>query len=311
MNTKKYAENLSYRSISDELKKIYGSKVYKLSLSSGCTCPNRDGSISYGGCSFCSEGGSGDFAAPFLPLDEQLRLAKEKIEAKLPKNLKEKDRKYIAYFQSFTNTYGDTLRLESLYTEAVNREEIVILSVGTRPDCLEDDKLEMLTRLNKIKPVWVELGLQTIHEATAERINRGYVLPVFEDAYERLTAAGLKVIVHVILGLPGESREDMLGTVSYLAGLSPVLFGIKLQLLHVLKGTRLASEYEAEPFKIMSLEEYAETVVECIKLLPEETIIHRITGDGPKSLLIEPAWSADKKKVLNTLNRKIREAGIK
>ena len=296
-----------YHSISDELKKKYGSKIYRLSLTSGCTCPNRDGKIAYGGCSFCSEGGSGDFATPFLPIDEQIRLAKEKIASKMPKDLGEEDRKYIAYFQSFTNTYGETERLRKLYTETIERDDIVILSIGTRPDCLEDDKLSMLSELNRIKPVWVELGLQTIHEKIAESFGRGYTLDVFEDAYRRLTEAGLKVIVHVILGLPGESRENVLATVKYLAGLKPTLFGIKLQLLHVLDGTRLAKEYEKEPFKIMSLPEYCELVVECLRILPEETTVHRITGDGPKKLLIEPKWSADKKRVLNTLNKMIRE----
>ncbi len=296
-----------YHSISDELKKEYGCKVYRLSLSAGCTCPNRDGKISYGGCSFCSEGGSGDFAAPFLPVDEQIAIAKEKIAAKLPKKSEEGKVKYIAYFQSFTNTYGDTKRLEGLFTETIEREDIAILSVATRPDCLEDDKLEMLKRLNEKKPVWIELGLQTIHEKTAEGFNRGYRLKVFEESYKRLAAAGIKVIVHVILGLPGESREEMLETIKYLAALQPVLFGIKLSLLHVLRGTRLAREYEKAPFKIMSLEEYCELVADCLRILPEETTVHRITGDGPKKLLIEPKWSADKKRVLNELNRVIKE----
>lgn len=294
-----------YHSISDELKKKYGGKVYRLSLSSGCTCPNRDGKLSYGGCTFCSEGGSGDFAAPFLPIDKQIEEAKKKVADKLGK--KQEKEQYIAYFQSFTNTYGETERLEKLYTETIIRDDIVGLSIATRPDCLPADKLEMIGRLNKIKPVWVELGLQTIHEKTAERINRGYALPAFELSYAALKKLGTEVIVHVILGLPGETREDMLDTVKYLSRLTPTLDGIKLQLLHVLKGTQLAKEFEKEKFHILSLSEYSELVTDCIKLLPEETIVHRITGDGPKKLLIEPAWSADKKRVLNCLMQKFRE----
>ncbi len=292
---------MKYRTFSDELKSMFGGKVYKLSLSSGCTCPNRDGTVGTGGCTFCSEGGSGDFAAPFLPLCEQIPVAKQRV-ARKAGDL------YLAYFQSFTNTYGDTVRLRELYKEALSYPEIVGLSVGTRPDCLEPDKVEMLAGLNREKPVWVELGLQTIHEASALRIHRGYPLDVFEDAYARLKEAGLRVVVHVILGLPGESRAMMLETVRYLAGLKPVLDGIKLQALHVLEGTALAEEYRREPFPIMSLEEYCELIVDCLALLPEETVVHRLTGDGPKRLLIAPMWSADKKRVLNTLHRRIEEA---
>ncbi|MGI6117630.1 MAG: TIGR01212 family radical SAM protein [Bilifractor sp.] len=299
---------MKIRTISEELKKTYGVKVYKLSLSSGCTCPNRDGTLGTGGCSFCSAGGSGDFAAPFLPLEEQLRVARQRVDAKIPASVPEDRRRYIAYFQSYTNTYGDADRLRKLYTETIRRKEIVILSVGTRPDCLPPEQMEMLRELNRIKPVWVELGLQTIHERTAERIGRGYSFPVFEKAYRELTDAGITVIVHIILGLPGESREDMLETVRCLADLRPVLPGIKIQLLHILKGTRLAEEYErgAEDIHILTLGEYCSLVADCLELLPEETVIHRLTGDGPKRLLVEPKWSGDKKRVLNALNREIR-----
>ena len=192
--------------------------------------------------------------------------------------------------------------------ETIKRPEILILSIGTRPDCLPDESIQMLKELSSIKPVWVELGLQTIHEKTAQRIHRGYTLPVFEDAVRKLKAAGLTVIVHVILGLPGEKHEDMYETVQYLSDMRPRPDGIKLQLLHVLKGTKLADEFKADPFHIMTLEEYTEVVVHCLQILPPEMIIHRITGDGPKKLLIQPEWSADKKKVLKTLNRAIREA---
>ena len=309
--------------LSDYLKKTFGSKVYKLSLSSGCTCPNRDGTIGRGGCTFCSEGGSGDFAAPFLPVKEQIRLAREKVDGKFPSGIAPEERKYIAYFQSFTNTYGDPDRLRKLYEEAIKQPEIAALSIGTRPDCLvvtdsspealagkidQDKILEMLEDLNRVKPVWVELGLQTIHEKTAEKIHRGYKLETFEKAYRELKARNLAVIVHLILGLPGETGEDMLESVRYLSRLSPALDGIKLQLLHVLQGTELAEEYRKDHFPVMTMEQYTDLVVECLKLLPRETVIHRMTGDGPRSILIEPKWSTDKKRVLNILKKKIAEA---
>ncbi|MBQ5445979.1 MAG: TIGR01212 family radical SAM protein [Lachnospiraceae bacterium] len=296
---------MKYISLSDHLKNKYGTKVYKISLQSGCSCPNRDGTVSTGGCTFCSEGGSGDFAAPLLPVKEQIRLAKMRVESKMPKSLEAKDRKYIAYFQSFSNTYGDPEKLRKLYLEAIEDESIVGLSIGTRPDCLGKEILDMLQEINNIKPVWIELGLQTINEKTAEHINRGYRLEVFEKAYRDLKKRNIEVIVHVILGLPGEEKEDMLNTVRYLANLTPALDGIKLQLLHVLKNTKLAEEYEKEHFKILTMEEYTDLVVDCLKILPKNTVIHRMTGDGPRKLLIEPLWSLDKKRVLNTLHKKI------
>ncbi len=296
---------MKYISLSDHLKNKYGIKVYKISLQSGCSCPNRDGTVSTGGCTFCSEGGSGDFAAPLLPVKEQIRLAKMRVESKMPKSLEAKDRKYIAYFQSFSNTYGNPEKLRKLYLEAIEDESIVGLSIGTRPDCLGKEILDMLQEINNIKPVWIELGLQTINEKTAEHINRGYKLEVFEKAYRDLKKRNIEVIVHVILGLPGEEKEDMLNTVRYLANLTPALDGIKLQLLHVLKNTKLAEEYEKEHFKILTMEEYTDLVVDCLKILPKNTVIHRMTGDGPRKLLIEPLWSLDKKRVLNTLHKKI------
>lgn len=296
---------MNYLSLSDYLKNKYGTKVYKLSLTSGCTCPNRDGKISTGGCIFCSEGGSGDFAAKGLDMDTQIKAARQLVDAKIPDKIPMDQRKYIAYFQSFTNTYGDQQRLMSLFEEVLSYSEIVGLSIGTRPDCLSDEMISFLSKLNKKKEVWVELGLQTIHEDTATLINRGYKLPVFEDAYRRLTEVGLKVVVHVILGLPGESDEDILETVDYLAKLQPTLFGIKLQLLHVLKGTKLAKMYEEAPFHIYELDEYCELVGKCLMLLPKETVIHRLTGDGPKKLLIAPLWSGNKKLVMNTMRKYI------
>lgn len=296
-----------YISLSDFLKKKYGTKVYKISLTSGCSCPNRDGYISTGGCTFCSAGGSGDFAAPLLPISEQIEIAKQKIDAKFSNKIKDSDKRYIAYFQSFTNTYGNPEYLEQIFQKTINYPEIVALSIGTRPDCLDDDILEMLKRLNRQKEVWIELGLQTIHEKTAKHINRGYPLSTFKNTYDKLKKAGITVIVHVILGLPGETEDNILETIKYLSNLSPTLDGIKLQLLHVLNGTELAREYEENPFHIFSLDEYCQLVGKCLKLLPKETVIHRITGDGPKKLLIAPLWSADKKRVLNTLNKYIRD----
>lgn len=296
--------------LSDYLRNIYGTKVYKLSLSSGCTCPNRDGTLSLGGCTFCSEGGSGDFAAPFLPIREQIALARERVEKKLPGGIPERDRKFIAYFQSYTNTYGDTGRLAALYEEAISQPEIVILSVGTRPDCIDAEKLAMLVDLNRRKPVWVELGLQTIHDRTALAVNRGYPLSVFADTYQRLKEAGLAVIVHLIFGLPGETKEDMLDSVRYLAALPAPPDGVKLQLLHVLRGTALGAQYERAPFPTLSLEQYTDLIVESLQILPRDCVIHRITGDGPKRLLLAPLWSADKKRVLNHLHRALAEAGL-
>ncbi len=289
------------RFISDVLKEQYGEKIYRLSLSSGCTCPNRDGTVGVGGCTFCSEGGSGDFATVPAPIGEQIEKAKELVSRKT------KGTHFIAYFQSYTNTYGDINRLRELYRETIEREDIVILSIGTRPDCVSDEVIAMLSELNRIKPVWVELGLQTACDATAERINRCYPRSVFEDAYRRLKAAGITIIVHLIFGLPGESEADMLNSVRYLAGLNPAPDGVKLQLLQILRGTKLGEEYLKNPWPVMTITEYAELLKKALGLLPEETVIHRITGDGPKKLLIEPQWCADKKNVMNTLHKKLSE----
>ena len=287
------------RRLSEVLLQQYGEKVYKLSLSSGCTCPNRDGTLGVGGCTFCSEGGSGDFAAACAPIEKQLEEAKARIRQKTDA------RRFIAYFQSYTNTYGDLDRLEALYTETLRHEEIEILSLGTRPDCLGEDVLAMLERLNAIKPVWVELGLQTIHERTAKAVHRGYDLSAFEEGYHALKALGLTVIVHVIFSLPGETKEDMLDTVRYLASLDPPPDGVKLQMLHVLRGTQLGADYEKEPFPLLTMEEYAELVAQSVRILPEKTVIHRLTGDAPGKLLLAPEWTRNKKRVLNAVNREI------
>ena len=294
-----------YHSLDYELKKIFGKKVYKLALDGGMTCPNRDGTLGRGGCIFCSTGGSGDFAEKQAgSLREQADLAKARVSRKISGD----DAAYIAYFQSYTNTYAPLSYLKQLFSEAISLPEICALSIGTRPDCLPDETVELLSRLNKEKPVWIELGLQTIHEDTAKLIRRGYALPVFEDAYRRLKAAGLTVIVHVILGLPGESRARMLETVNYLGKLH--VDGIKLQLLHVLKGTDLADLYASGGFHTLELPEYLELIGDCLKILPQETVIHRISGDGPKSILIAPEWSGNKRLVLNSIAQYLKEHHI-
>ena len=293
---------MKIRTLSEKLKEEYGEKVYRLALSSGCTCPNRDGTIGYGGCTFCSGSGSGEFASKPATIDIQIEEAKKLIRKKTDA------RKFIAYFQSYSNTYGDIHHLREMYRAAIGRDEIVILALGTRPDCLKSEIMDLLQELNEIKPVWIELGLQTIHERTAERIHRGYSLPVFEDAYNRLKKAGLDVIVHVILGLPGETEQDMLETVGYMGRMEPALDGIKLHMLQVLRDTPMGEEYLKTPFPIMTLDEYCDLVVRCLKLLNPKTVIHRMTGDGPKSLLMEPVWCADKKRVINTLYKRIEEA---
>lgn len=294
--------------LSDYLKKIYGQKIYKLTLSSGCACPNRDGTLGYGGCTFCSAGGSGEFACNIFSeedIDDQIAKAKKRVISKLPSDVRPEDQRFIAYFQSYTNTYGDTERLRRIYERVIRRDDIVILSVGTRPDCIDDEKLKMLSDLNRIKPVWTELGLQTADDATARLIHRGYPTSVFDECNKRLGAAGISVITHVIFGLPGESREDMLDTIRHLAGLSPKPAGIKIQMLNILKGSRMAEEYLRDPFPQMTMEEYTDLVVLALRILPENTVIHRMTGDGPRRLLISPEWVTDKKRVMNMLRKKI------
>lgn len=296
---------MKINSASEYYKKRFGTKVYRLSLSAASTCPNRDGKVSFGGCTFCSQGGSGDFAETDEDVLLQIEKAKKRVDAKFPSKIKSQDRKYIAYFQSFTNTYGPLDKLEKIFTTAASQKEICALSIGTRPDCLGPEVLEMLKKVNSIKPVTVELGLQTIHQKTADAVNRGYDLKVFEKAYKDLKDINIEVIVHVILGLPGEGEKEMLETISYLSHLRPVLDGIKIQLLQVLEGTVMGEGFKKNPFKIYSMEEYCSLVIKCLKLLPQETVIHRMTGDGPKRILIEPAWSGDKKRVLNYLNKLI------
>lgn len=289
-----------YHSLDYELKETYGEKVYRISLNGGMTCPNRDGTIGHGGCIFCSEGGSGDFAeASNLSITEQIAEGKKKLQSKT--NCK----KFIAYFQAYTNTYGPVEYLRRIFMEAISQPEIVVLSIATRPDCIDDEILSLLCELNTIKPVWIELGLQTIHEPTAHLIRRGFTLSCYEECVNKLLSAQLTVVTHVILGLPGETISQMLETVNYIAHSG--IHGIKLQLLHVLKNTTMADMFIDEPFPIFSMDAYCKLIVDCICRLPEEMVIHRITGDGPRSLLIEPMWSTDKKKVLNTIQKEFRQ----
>lgn len=289
-----------YYSLDAMYRQRFGEKVYKITLNGGMTCPNRDGTIGSGGCIFCSAGGSGDFAGDAsLPIPVQIRQQIRSIREKRPV------RRFIAYFQAYTNTYAPVEYLKQIFWEALRHPDIAGLSIGTRPDCLPKETLDLLEDLNSEKPVWVELGLQTIHERTACYIRRGYPLSVYDEAVEKLKKIPVHVIVHVILGLPGETAEEMRETVSYVG--KSGADGIKLQLLHVLKDTDLEKEYLAGRCRVMGMEEYASLVADCIALLPERMVIHRMTGDGDKRTLLAPKWSADKKRVLNTLRRAIAE----
>lgn len=289
-----------YYSLNEYCKQTFGNKVYRLSLNAGCSCPNRDGHLSYGGCTFCSEGGSGDFAADYnVSISAQIAEAKTRIRKKTDCD------KFIAYFQAYTNTYAPISHLRRVFTEAINEPEIVALSIGTRSDCLSDEILDLLEELSHTKPVWIELGLQTIHNQTHAKLNTHTTVEMYDDAVSRLQARGIPVITHVILGLPGETTEMMKETISHVAAL-PVA-GIKLQLLHILKGTKLALEYEDEPFPLFKLEEYCDFIVDCLEIMPSNIVVHRLTGDGPRKLLIAPLWSTDKKRVLNTIHKRLKE----
>lgn len=290
---------MKYTTLNSYLKNKFGCKVYKLAIDGGFTCPNRDGTLGTRGCIFCSRGGSGEFAeSKKKSVTQQIDDGKKRVEKKI------KDGKYIAYFQAFTNTYAPICKLKSLYTEAINHPDIVALSIGTRPDCLGDDVLELLDEMNKIKPVFVELGLQTIHENTAQYIRRGYPLEVYDKAVDDLHKIGINVVTHLIIGLPGESEQDILQSVEYVCQKTD---GIKLQLLHILEGTDLADEYRECKVDVLSLEEYTSIIKHCVEIIPDNVVIHRLTGDGAKKDLIAPLWSADKKHVLNTINKAIGE----
>lgn len=302
MNPRRMWGDKPYYSLNHYLKEKYGQRIYKLSLNGGMSCPNRDGTLATGGCIFCSQGGSGDFAADARltiteQIESQIAVMQSKNDSPTEENL------YIAYFQAYTNTYGELTYLRKIFYEAINHPSVIILSIATRPDCLNLEILDLLQELNQIKPVWIELGLQTIHEKTATFIRRGYPLSCFDTAIDLLAWRGLTTIVHVILGLPGESAKDILQTIEYL-NTKPIQ-GIKLQLLHILRGTALADL--ADEIDLYSMEEYALLLKDCINALRPDIVIHRITGDGPKELLIAPTWSLNKKKVLNYIHKILKE----
>ncbi len=287
---------MEYYSLNRYLRDTFGDKVYKLSLDAGFTCPNRDGTIDTMGCIFCSKGGSGDFAENSkLSITEQIEQGKKRVERKI------KSGKYIAYFQAFTNTYAPVELLREKYYEAINHKDIVAISIATRPDCLGKEVIALLDELNKIKPVFVELGLQTIKEESANYIRRGYPLSVYDKAVNDLKEIGVNIVVHVILGLPNETKQDMLNTVKYVCDSGAN--GIKLQLLHILRGTDLADEYYKGNIKVLEPDEYLDIIKSCVEIIPRNVVIHRLTGDGAKKDLIAPLWSADKKRVLNAINR--------
>ena len=287
---------MEYLSFNKYLREAFGDKVYKISLNAGFSCPNRDGKIDTKGCIFCSKGGSGDFAEnKNLSITEQIENGKRRVEKKISSG------KYIAYFQAFTNTYAPIEVLREKFYEAINHKDIVAVSIATRPDCLSDEVIDLLDELNKIKPVFVELGLQTIHEESAKYIRRGYTLDVYDEAVKKLKAIGVNIVVHIILGLPNESKNDMLESVEYVcrSGIN----GIKLQLLHILKDTDLAEEYERGNIRALEFDEYLDIIKSCVEIIPKDIVIHRLTGDGAKKDLIAPLWSADKKRVLNAINK--------
>lgn len=289
-----------YHSLDYMLRERFGEKVYKVTLNGGMSCPNRDDKIGTRGCIFCSAGGSGDFAAnAALSITDQIESQISILSQKRPIH------KYIAYFQAYTNTYAPVEYLEKIFTEAISHPKIVALSIGTRPDCLSPEIVALLSRLNKQKPVWIELGLQTIHESTARYIRRGYPLCVFDDAVKRLRKENIEVIVHTILGLPGENTADILETMEYLNHMD--IQGIKLQLLHVLRGTDLAADYEKGLFQTYERDEYISLLINCLEHLRPDMVIHRITGDGPKDLLIAPLWASRKREVLNMLHHRMKE----
>lgn len=295
---------MAFRSLNQAMQERFGCKVYKLALDGGMTCPNRDGTVGERGCIFCSDVGSGEFAAPACgSISAQITQAKARVEKK------NKGGKYIAYFQSFTNTYGPFSYLEKIFWEAIEPDEIVALSIATRPDCLGPEVLALLSSLNERKPVWVELGLQTIHPNSARYIRRGYDLEVYDRAVRQLKEAGIEVITHVILGLPGETREQMLQTVRYVG--QSGADGIKLQLLHVLEGTDLARDWREGKVPVMELEDYVLLLEDCLAVLPPELVVHRLTGDGHKRDLLAPLWTGDKKRVLNTINQMFARDGVR
>ena len=292
-----------YYSLDYYIKETFGEKIYKIALDGGMSCPNRDGKIGTGGCIFCSAGGSGDFAGDrSVSIKEQLIAGKELI------SKKHTGSSYIAYFQAYTNTYAPVDYLEQIFTEAIAESDVKVLSIATRPDCLSPEILDLLKRLNQIKPVWIELGLQTIHKESSDFIRRGYELDVFEKAVYDLNEIGVSVIVHTILCLPNETTEKMLETIQYLNTLP--IDGIKLQLLHILKHTDLAKYYEEKPFFLPNMEDYFKLLGILLCHLRPDIVVHRLTGDGPKNLLIAPLWTGNKRLVLNNMQKYFKDADI-
>lgn len=290
---------MKQKTFNELMKERFGGKVYRLALSTGCSCPGRDRGTP---CIFCSAEGSGDFAAPaLLSVSGQIGHAKKLVAGKLSGNFAG----YMAYFQSFTNTYGPVEKLRRIFLEAANHPEILAISIATRPDCLPEEMVEMLSEVNAVKPLTVELGLQTANEKTAEFLQRGYKNEVFEDAVRRLREKGIEVVVHLIVGLPGETVRDCLATAKYLSDL--LVDGVKIQVLQVLSDTKLAELTKGDPSLVprISLEEYTDIVKQMLKVLPETVTVHRLTGDPPKKLLISPLWTADKKKVLNYMKKEL------
>lgn len=278
------------------IRDTFGEKLYKISLNAGTTCPNRDGKAGTGGCIFCSASGSGDFSEDaVMSIDEQIELAKKRISGKC------KCDRYIAYFQSYTNTYGDVDALREKFLAAARRDDIAAVSIASRPDCFVPEVIDMIKDIIAVKPVWIELGLQTANDRTAQLINRCYDISVYDETMNRLRELGVHIIVHMIIGLPGETKEDMIDTVRYIVRSGAN--GIKLQLLHVLRGTVLEKMYEEGVFRALTFAEYADILCDCLKELPPDMVVHRFTGDGPKNILVAPLWSADKKRVINDLNR--------
>lgn len=288
-----------YNNLNSFLRSKFNDKVFKISLDAGFTCPNRDGSIGTGGCIFCSPRGSGDFAGTCSDLVQQFEEVKEMM------NKKWKNGKYIVYFQAYTNTYADVETLKEKYYSVLNLEGVVGIAIATRPDCLNSEILDLLEEIGKQKYLWVELGLQTIHQNTADLINRGYPLETYIKAVQELKKRNIDVVTHVILGLPGESREDMLQTVDFVANTDTQ--GIKLHLLHLVKDTRLVDLFERGQLRIMEMDEYADLIVDCIERIPESMVIHRITGDGPRETLIEPRWSLKKWEVINSIEHQLMD----
>ncbi len=295
---------MKYYSLNDWCRETYGRKLYKLALDSGCTCPNRDGTLDTTGCLFCSAGGSGDFAA------KTIEEAKARVSSKFRDD--EPGEKYIAYYQSFSGTYpgkaGSLAELRERYLETIRHPEVAVLSIATRPDCLGPDVLELLEELRAVKPVWVELGLQTSNEETAEAFHRGYRNDVYKQAVAELNARDIPVVTHLILGLPGERYEDMEASVRYACTCGT--WGLKLQLLHFLEGTAYGDAYKAGAYRALEMDEYIALVCRLLTVVPEDVVLHRLTGDGPKRSLLAPLWSADKKRVLNALNRALSERDV-